>query len=559
MLKNSWHIIILILGILIINLFPSFFLLLGTYFLLDTGFAPFTEFRGFFEVSIFGHLTHLLSYLLGYALFSKLFFVFVILVGITTGLLISKYIGTTFPQFRSKTLDIAAIIAAVYNPFMYERLISQTGIAFGSYMLIIGILIILICRARPCDATYDYHRILKYYNLGILSMFPFAVAWMIFPHAILLIVLILTVLTLMYPKNIIQFMLILFGVILLNINWLVGDYALRLNTNVSKLESFTRDNIEVFQGNSLSGLGVDLTHLFGYGFWGEKYHIISPDDIMKYWYIFAILVLTIVVYGGYKLYIRDKYIAIVLSSIAVIAYILSMGIASPIWGWSSEILYEYLPFYIGMREPQKWLALTQGIYMIYFVIGSMYLLHSKWLNNIQENIFKRLFQYLVKVFIVVLPILWVPTMLIGFWGQLNISDYPDDIFEAREFVQTKIPADSKIINFPWHSYMACDWTYGKVTANRAKDLYYPANIVTSDNIEIGKLYSNSVASQSIDINKFVNNKDINLLIKNRIEYVLFNSSCADWRKYMFLEEDTVHYEKLFDSEHIKIYKVKNEK
>jgi hypothetical protein len=98
---------------------------------------------------------------------------------------------------------------------------------------------------------------------------------------------------------------------------------------------------------------------------------------------------------------------------------------------------------------------------------------------------------IMTIFICLLPILWTPTLLIGFWGQLNISDYPDDIFEAKKFINTEFSQDDKILNLPWHSYMACDWTYGKVTANRAKDIYYPANIISSDNIEIAHLYTNS--------------------------------------------------------------------
>ena len=59
------------------------------------------------------------------------------------------------------------------------------------------------------------------------------------------------------------------------------------------------------------------------------------------------------------MYRRDKKIFFALMSIATIAYILSMGIASAIWSPISELFYSNISFYIGMREPQKWLALTQ--------------------------------------------------------------------------------------------------------------------------------------------------------------------------------------------------------
>jgi hypothetical protein len=138
MFKSSWHILLLTLGILIIDLFPSFFTIPGTYFLLDTGFTPFTQMRGLFEVTLYWHITHMLSYVFWYALWSKIYFLWVVWVWILTWVMISRLVWKLFPEFRWKTLGIIGIMGAVYNPFIYERIISQTGIALGSYMLIIG-------------------------------------------------------------------------------------------------------------------------------------------------------------------------------------------------------------------------------------------------------------------------------------------------------------------------------------------------------------------------------------------------------------------------------------
>jgi hypothetical protein len=107
--------------------------------------------------------------------------------------------------------------------------------------------------------------------------------------------------------------------------------------------------------------------------------------------------------------------------------------------------------------------------------------------------------------------------------------------------------------------MACDWTYGKVTANRAKDVYYPANIITSDNIEIAQLYTNSSDSESQDIDAYIRSKNIDLLLQNNIEYILFSATCADRANYVFLDENTQDFKKIYESENIKIYKIRNEK
>jgi len=541
MIKNNFHILIIILAILLVNLWPSFFTIPWTYFLLDTGFSPFTEFRFFFEVSFYYFFMDFGSYALWYALWSKVYFLLVIGSGIYAGILLSRYVWTLYPEYKSKYLDIVSIIALIYNPFIYERIISQTGIALWTYCIIIASLFLLI----------EKQTISKWYKHLIWASMFFSISWMIFPHAILLVALILLGFSCTYFKQIWKYLLIMLWIILLNLNWLIGDFYLQTNQQVSKLETFDRANIEVFQGNSLSGLGVDITHLLGYGFWWERYHIVSPDDIISFWYVFGFLALWVIIYGWYKLFLREKRVFFILTSIALLSYILSMWIASTLWSWISELLYAHIPFYIGMREPGKWLGVTQMVYMIYFTVWAASLTHITTTKHEAK--------YIAWCILALLPILWTPASLVWYWGQLNISDYPEDIFITQEFIQSEIDVADTMLNLPWHSYMACDWTYGKITSNRNKDIFYPQSIVTSDNIEIGHLYTNSTSTLSADIDAYLKNRELSLLERNDIKYILFSATCADRQNYEFLDEETETFEKVFESEHVDIYKILYEK
>jgi hypothetical protein len=459
--------------------------------------------------------------------------------------MISKYIGKLFPKYAGKYLDIVSILAAVYNPFIYERIISQTGIALGSYLLMIWVVLLL---SLFSDTTPSKGKI--WGSLIIITLL-LSTTWMIYPHAILLILLTLGSFFFFFPQRILSLIIIGLWVIILNANWLYGDYVLWVNDRASKLDTFNQANIEVFQGNSLSGLGVDLTHLLGYGFWGERYHIVSPDDLISFWYVFALLVLGFVIYGGYVLYTRDKKIFWVLMLIMILAYILALGIASPIWGGFNSLLYERIPLYIGMREPQKWLALTQIWYMIFLSIGVISLV-----QKIPKIYDLRAITWLA---LALLPLLWTPASVIGYWGQLNISDYPGDIFSSQNFIESHLSSWVNILVFPWHSYMACPWTYGEVTANRSKELFYPASIISSDNIEIAHLYTNSASELSADIDAYVREKDLSLLEKNNISHILFFTNCADHSNYQFLDENPEHFEKIFDEANIDIYTLHYEK
>lgn len=533
MLHKYFHIIILSLAIILLNLWPSFFTISGTYFLLDTGFAPFTEFKWVFETSFYWYLMDFGAFLFGYTLWSKLYFLWVLCTGIYLGILIARYIGSVFPQYQRRLLDTVSIIVAVYNPFFYERIISQTGIALGVYLIGIGMVLLLFPKKN-----------------FILAGLCFALSWMIFPHAILLISLVLIVLWLFHIRDFFIYVLVFLIVWLLNANWIIWDFILWVNQWVSKVQSFDRANIEVFQGNSLSGLWVDVTHLLGYGFWGERYHITSPDDIIPYWYIFGGFVLVLVVYGLYRLFQQRPRNTLCLSIIAIVSYILALGIASPLWGWFNSLLYEYIPFYIGMREPQKWLWLTQIVYMIGLSLALVSLIsQAKKYKIISYISYSLLF----------LPLAWTPASLIGYWGQLNISDYPNDVFIARDFIQNTLPWEKNILNLPWHSYMSCDWMYGKITSNRAKDIYYPAHIISADNIEIAHLYTNSDNPLSADIDNFIRTQDRGLLEKNNISYILFSATCGDRQNYSYLDESPEIYEKILDTTHVDIYKINYEK
>ena len=71
------------------------------------------------------------------------------------------------------------------------------------------------------------------------------------------------------------------------------------------------------------------------------------------------------------------------------------------------------------------------------------------------------------------------------------------------------------IHLPWHSYQQCAWT-NKVIANSLRRYFFPTEVIVSDNIEIGDLYTNSTSLRSADIEKFLRTHDLSLLEKHGI-------------------------------------------
>jgi len=115
-----------------------------------------------------------------------------------------------------------------------------------------------------------------------------------------------------------------------------------------------------------------------------------------------------------------------------------------------------------------------------------------------------------------------------------MTDYPKD-YETwyQQEIQTSTQNNTYLL-LPWHSYIACDWTRGKVIPNAMGDYWKPLNVIVSDNIEVGSLYTNSREGRSKDIETFLTNKDFSLLKKRKITDIIFINQCADYLTYQDL-------------------------
>jgi hypothetical protein len=318
--------------------------------------------------------------------------------------------------------------------------------------------------------------------------------------------------------------------------------------------TFNTQNIESFTSNSLSWLWTEITNLLLYWFWAEKYNnrLLIPDN--NFWYLAGFIIFAIIVYWWKELYKKNKRLTQYLLVLAIVSYILSLGISSSLFAWFNELLYTYVPYYIGMREPQKLTGLVMIVYSIFFLV---------WVYTIFENnsSFKRkeyikkvlLSHYSIVAYIFILIIIWSPNVLFWFNGQLKILNYPNEIFESRDYL---IENNSEnVLILPWHSYTACEWTDWKVISNPVWNILKPVDIIVSDNIEIEQLYTNNDNDRSKQIEKFVKNKDFKILKDLDINTIYFMDKCADFPNYRYLDKSS-ELEKDFDSDYIKIYKTK---
>jgi hypothetical protein len=163
-------------------------------------------------------------------------------------------------------------------------------------------------------------------------------------------------------------------------------------------------------------------------------------------------------------------------------------------------------------------------------------------------------KYSISVYLFILLTTWSPNVLFWFNGWLKITDYPKEIATSKDFLKQNNIKENILI-LPWHSYTACVWTQWKVIANPLKYILNPIDTISSDNIEIEKLYSNSNDNRSKQIEQFIKTKDFNILKKININTIYFTDYCADYPKYKFIKKSK-KLDNIFSSQLIKIYNIK---
>lgn len=96
-------------------------------------------------------------------------------------------------------------------------------------------------------------------------------------------------------------------------------------------------------------------------------------------------------------------------------------------------------------------------------------------------------------------------------GKYAVTDYPQGYAEVRStLLATEELREVTWLHLPRHSYHQCAWT-DKVIANSLRKYFAPIDLIVSDNIEIGELYSNSTSSRSQSIETFIRTHDLGYL------------------------------------------------
>ena len=86
----------------------------------------------------------------------------------------------------------------------------------------------------------------------------------------------------------------------------------------------------------------------------------------------------------------------------------------------------------------------------------------------------------VGVFVITLPILYTPTMVWGFSGQLSPREYPADWYAINEQLN-RDATDFRVLSLPWHLYMHYQFA-GRVVVNPT-EAFFDKPMISSNELE----------------------------------------------------------------------------
>lgn len=144
--KHKKILFFIICSYLLLILWLDFFLTSGFWYNLDSVFFPVYTLPDFFSTTIFRYILSILNYILGYSVFLKLYFLVTLFVWSWLGYKIAHFLIAKFSikwDIIQKTLYVFSALFTLASPFIYERLMSQVGIALWVFFIGLGFVYLL--------------------------------------------------------------------------------------------------------------------------------------------------------------------------------------------------------------------------------------------------------------------------------------------------------------------------------------------------------------------------------------------------------------------------------
>jgi hypothetical protein len=205
-----------------------------------------------------------------------------------------------------------------------------------------------------------------------------------------------------------------------------------------------------------------------YGFWRDEF--LGPAQRIPALYLLVIPILGLVFLGAARVMRSSpsRRFALGLAATGGIALLLSAGTSFPPTAAVFRWLFEHVQVFRIFREPQKFLALAVLAYAVFGAIG---------LDGLRVRL-TVITEAALGVVSTAAVMAYAYTMMWGFWGQVELSRYPDDWRRAEEAIAQA--GSGSLLVFPWHHYAVWSFSDDRITANPAPSYFAPEVLVSGE-------------------------------------------------------------------------------
>ncbi|MFA5155462.1 MAG: hypothetical protein WC453_03430 [Patescibacteria group bacterium] len=456
----------------------------------------------------------------------------------------------------SACLSFVFSLFFLFNPFVYDRaLYGQFGV-----LLSYGFLLFALAKLLAVGPNLDFKYIWQSAIFSALAiMFSAHFVFLLLPFYILFFINLYSRRGEIKAKNggqklLVSLLLSVAIVLVLNANWLIA-LAIRHSSLAAFVgQGITNHDLIVFQTAGKTSWGALSNVLMMSGFWGkDQFRYADLTDVAGWQRSFLFLA-PIIIYGIYLSFWKrsrpEKMFSAGLLFVFALAVVLALGIKTPATRGFSLFLYDHLPFYKGLREPQKWVAVIIPIYLYYLTIGAARLRQFK---IIAAN-------RMVAGFILgAVIVMQTPSLLWGFNRQVVPTLYPDDWYQVDKFLVNRSAqsddCSDRILFLPWHLYMSFNWV-GKIIANPAP-VFFTCPVLSGTNMEWGGIYDNSQSPDGAAVAAWLAERGKNgpPVLNSPVRYIILAKE-LDFIGYLWLNQRS-YVKPLLETNTLLVYEIKS--
>jgi hypothetical protein len=324
------------------------------------------------------------------------------------------------------------------------------------------------------------------------------------------------------------------GIFVLASSYWIIPLLLGQGSTAEKIQQFGANDVLSFATAGTSKI-VQLSNVLKLqGFWADEHHLyLMPQDQLIGWGTLRLILWILVGWGAVTAWRSKRGLTAALLAICAVATVAAIG-------FPQSLLTSF-----GYREPQKFVGLLAFGFAIFLAFGSARLLYIAKQHS--EAVYTLTASGLILVVIV-----FTPTMYWGFGGQIKPHEYPPDWYRANDWLN-KNASNSQSLFLPWHQYMSFRFTNRIIGSPATR--FFDKSVVVSNDPELGQLGQPRNDQRKLTLANIISKPDETIskqLAAQHIKYVLLAKD-DDYKKYRYLN-NRPGLTMVWDSPTISIYR-----